>query len=69
MTAPRPVRSRRWGRRLERAALHLACAAIAVFILAPFAWMVVSSLSGEAELTQRELDELVAELSEMLEEN
>jgi len=34
-------------------ALNVACGAVAVFILAPFAWMLVSSVSGEAELTRR----------------
>ena len=40
-------------RRLEPLLLNLACAGLAAFILAPFAWMLVSSVSGEAELTRR----------------
>ena len=39
--------------RLEPALLNLACLGVALFILAPFAWMLVSSLAGEAELTRR----------------
>ncbi len=46
-------RARRWAHRLEPMALNVACGAVAVFILAPFAWMLVSSVSGEAELTRR----------------
>lgn len=46
-------RPRSWAPGVERALLNLACAAVAVFILAPFAWMLASSVSGEAELTQR----------------
>lgn len=40
-------------RRLEPVLLSAACFLLAAFILAPFAWMVVSSLQGEAELTRR----------------
>ena len=47
---PRP---RRAPRRLEPALLNVACLAVALFILAPFAWMLVGSLEGEAELTRR----------------
>src|SRR5439155_26976581 len=46
-------RARRWAHRLEPMALNVACGAVAVFILAPFAWMLVSSVSGEAGLTRR----------------
>ena len=48
-----PRRGRPGSRRLERLVLNLACVLVAVFILAPFAWMLVSSLAGEAELTRR----------------
>ena len=40
-------------RRLESAALSGACVVVALFILAPFAWMLVCSVAGEAELTRR----------------
>ena len=40
-------------RRLESAALSALCVVVAVFILAPFAWMLVCSVAGEAELTRR----------------
>ena len=40
-------------RRVEPVLLNLACLAVALFILAPFAWMLSCSLSGEAELTRR----------------
>jgi multiple sugar transport system permease protein len=38
---------------MERLLLNLGCVIVAVFILAPFAWMLVCSLAGEAELTRR----------------
>jgi multiple sugar transport system permease protein len=37
----------------EAALLNLACLLLAAFILAPFGWMLISSLEGEAELTRR----------------
>ena len=40
-------------RPLEAAALSAACVLVALFILAPFAWMLVCSVAGEAELTRR----------------
>lgn len=40
-------------RRLESALVNLACLGVAAFILAPFAWMLICSLAGEAELTRR----------------
>jgi multiple sugar transport system permease protein len=43
----------RWPRRLEPTLLNLACLGIVIFIVAPFAWMLVCSLEGEAELTRR----------------
>jgi len=48
---PEAVALRR--RRLEPLLLNLACLGVALFILAPFAWMLISSLAGEAELTRR----------------
>jgi multiple sugar transport system permease protein len=43
----------RGARRVERAALNVACLGVAFFILAPFVWMLISSFAGEAELTRR----------------
>jgi len=42
-----------WRRGLERGVLNAACAGVALFILAPFAWMLICSVAGEAELTRR----------------
>jgi multiple sugar transport system permease protein len=49
----RAVRQHPWSHRLERTLLTLASVLLGAFILAPFAWMLISSLAGEAELTQR----------------
>lgn len=49
-------RSRRgilWGHRVEPILLNAACLLMAAFVLAPFVWMLISSLEGEAELTRR----------------
>jgi multiple sugar transport system permease protein len=51
--AARSRRPGRWPRGVEPTLLNLACLLLAAFILAPFAWMLVSSLAGEAELTRR----------------
>src|SRR4029453_4686017 len=49
----RTVRRRPWSQRVERTLLNLASVLLGAFILAPFAWMLISSLAGEAELTPR----------------
>ena len=53
MIERRAVRQRPWSHRVERMLLNLASVLLGTFILAPFAWMLISSLAGEAELTQR----------------
>ena len=45
--------TRRGSLRVEAALLNLACLGVAVFILAPFVWMLICSVAGEAELTRR----------------
>jgi multiple sugar transport system permease protein len=49
----RPTRRRPWARSLEPTLLNLASVLLLAFILAPFLWMLISSLEGEAELTRR----------------
>jgi multiple sugar transport system permease protein len=53
VTASRGRRRRPWSARIESALLGLASLLLGAFILAPFAWMLISSLEGEAELTRR----------------
>lgn len=47
--------TRRQRRRLGRVALYLAVIAVVVWVLAPFVWLVLSSLSNRAALTSKPL--------------
>lgn len=51
---PEPVRSKSgvWGPRLRRFGLYFAVVLIVVWTLAPYAWMVISSLSFKADLLE-----------------
>ncbi len=47
--------TRPWRRRLGRVALYVAVVAVVVWVLAPFVWLVLSSLSTRAALTTKPL--------------
>jgi multiple sugar transport system permease protein len=52
MSSPTQARLRKAGRRLG---LHLAALLAGAFILAPFAWLVISSIAGPSDLLERPL--------------
>jgi len=49
------MRSLRWHKLISQLGLYAAAAAVAVFVLAPFAWLVISSVASSADLLSKPL--------------